>query len=319
MGMKKIGILTFWGVPNYGAFAQAYALNKVVGRIMSKEDVKHIAYLHPQHYVLYFQKKKPQALSWKNWLSRSFYLGWIDYIKDKEIKYPNFDRDWKDIPNIPFVNEKALEAYKWDILITGSDAIWEYSIPDFGNDIHLIGNKMICNRLISYAASFGDMNSTDRFASFITEGLLKYDAISVRDSTSLKIVNMLTDGRKKVSTVLDPTLLYDFKRDSEIPDSNYKNYILVYGADFSDELIRSVKEYAAKNKLIIIGAGIAPEWCDLCLPNIGPKEWIGLFKDAELVVTCAFHGLMFSINYEKKLYLIRFNMLRTDLHGLLNN
>lgn len=37
------------------------------------------------------------------------------------------------------------------------------------------------------------------------------------------------------------------------------------------------------------------------MTDIGPKEWIGMFGDAEFVVTCTFHGLMFSINFEKKI------------------
>lgn len=41
---------------NYGAFAQAYALNKLVGNILLEEDIKHIAYLHLQHCALYFCK-----------------------------------------------------------------------------------------------------------------------------------------------------------------------------------------------------------------------------------------------------------------------
>jgi len=46
-----------------------------------------------------------------------------------------------------------LEETQWDIVITGSDAIWEYSIKEFGDGVHLIGNKIKCNKLVSYAAS----------------------------------------------------------------------------------------------------------------------------------------------------------------------
>ena len=49
--MKKydIGILTFWKVPNYGTYAQAYTLQKVLEYINPTRDVKQIAHLDKKH------------------------------------------------------------------------------------------------------------------------------------------------------------------------------------------------------------------------------------------------------------------------------
>lgn len=297
--MKKIGILTFWSVPNYGAFAQAYALNKVLKSIYKDSEVKHIAYLHPSHRNLYFKKRKPILGSLKHLLNPRFYLEWLRFIFNSEIRYPAFSKDWDSIDNDLIKNAKALESSFYDIIVTGSDAIWEYSVSEFGDDIHLVGNNLCCNKLVSYAASFGDMNIDDEFKNFVAEGLNKYDQISVRDHNSKVIVNKLT-RREDVQIVLDPTLVWNFKLDKDIPESKYEKYILVYGNDFSEKLISDVKKFAQENCLTIIGAGIAPKWCDIRLTDIGPMEWIGLFKKAEFTVTCTFHGLMFSINFEKK-------------------
>ena len=51
--MKKIGILTYWGVANYGAWTQAYALNKVLTNMYPNCDVKHVAYLEQSHWNSY--------------------------------------------------------------------------------------------------------------------------------------------------------------------------------------------------------------------------------------------------------------------------
>ncbi len=297
--MKRIGILTFWGVPNYGAFAQAYALNRIVTRMCTEEDVKHIAYLHPMHVSLYFKKKRPRIEPWWRIFTPSFYIELSKYMTNPNIEYPQFQKDWDSISNTLVNNEKELEETHWDMIITGSDAIWEYSVSEFGDDIHLIGNRLNCTKLISYAASFGDMNPEDTFKPFVKEGLMNYNDISVRDTTSAQIVQNIT-GITKVPVVLDPTLLHDFKNDMNIPIPDYEDYILVYGNDFEDSLIKEVREYAEANKLKVIGAGIAPVWCDIRLVDISPKEWIGMFKNAKFTVTCTFHGLMFSINYEKK-------------------
>lgn len=295
----RIGILTFWGVPNYGAFAQAYALNKLLRRIYANADVKHLAYLHPSHQNLYFRRKKPIITSYKSVISPYYYKNLLLYHIKPRIEYPSFVNDWNSIEHVNLKNENELENYYCDVIITGSDAIWEYSVAEFGDDAHLIGNHLNCKKLISYAASFGDMNLEDDFKPFVKEGLEKYSAISVRDESSKNIVNRMLQKEKAVF-VLDPTLVWNFKADEEIPESPYSKYILVYGNSFPDKLIKRVKSFAKKERLAIVGAGIAPKWCDIRLTDIGPMAWIGLFKKADFVVTCTFHGLMFSINYEKK-------------------
>lgn len=298
--MKRIGILTFWGVPNYGAFAQAYALNKLLKKNYKDCEVKHMAYLHQKHHDLYYKKRKPTLSSVNCLLSPSFFKKCLQYYINPYKTYPEFEQDWNSIDHISLSNNKSLEDCYQDVIVTGSDAIWEFSIPEFGNDIHLIGNNLNCNKLVSYAASFGDMKPNDNFDSFIKIGLGHYDDISVRDENSRVIVNSIL-GKECAKLVLDPTLVYDFKEDTDIPKSKYDNYVLVYGNDFPQELINKVVRYARENKLSIIGAGIAPNWCDHRFTDIGPKAWIGLFRNAEFVVTCTFHGLMFGINYEKKI------------------
>lgn len=296
--MKKIGILTFWGVPNYGAFAQAYALNRIIQSLESNAEVVHMAYLDPAHKKLYFQKRKPKMERKKDLINPFFYWSYIKYIIDKNIYYPNFEKDWNKIPHTLIETKERLETEKWDVIITGSDAIWEYSIKEFGDDIHLIGNQLNCIRLYSYAASFGEMEINDNFPHFVIEGLQNYQKISVRDNMSYDIIKKLTGIEAEI--LLDPTLLYNFREDDNIPQPEYDEYILVYGNNFPPFIINEVKEYALKNHLLIIGAGIAPEWCDYRLIDLGPLQWIGMFSKAEFVVTCTFHGLMFSINYNKK-------------------
>ena len=298
--MKKIGVLTFWGVPNYGAFAQAYALNKILKDCYKNAEVVHLAYLHTKHKKLYFKKRRPKIVSARSLLSIEYYKSLIGYCLNPAIRYHEFDKDWNSIHHVLLSKKSCLEKYYCDVIITGSDAIWEYSVPAFGNDEHLIGNKLNCKKLVSYAASFGNMDPDSNFKPFIKNGLKNYDAISVRDETSRIIVDKLLSKTVAVE-VIDPTLVYDFRSDPNIPISSYERYILVYGNDFSEILINEVVGYAKEHKLTIIGAGIAPSWCDVRLTDIGPLAWIGMFQNAEFVVTCTFHGLMFSINYEKKI------------------
>lgn len=294
---KDIGILTYWGVPNYGACAQAYALQHIMTKRFPDYKTEQIGYLHKKHRKLYYQRKL-QGFRLGLLLHPKYYLHLYRHFRNRRLSYPHFEADWQAIAHCDAGTKKQLETLKYDTLITGSDAIWEFSIDDFGPDPHLIGNRLNCSNLVAYACSFGTMNAEDSFPDFVQQGLVNYKSISVRDSNSADIVERMVGKRPPI--VLDPTLLWDFQTDTRIPSAPYEKYILVYGRLFSDELIAEVKKYAKENGLQIIGAGIAPQWCDLQLSGIRPLEWIGMFRNAETVVTCTFHGMMFSLNFRKR-------------------
>lgn len=295
--LEMIGIFTFWGVPNYGAFCQAYALNKVISSV-TEEEVKHIGYLNSTHKALYWNRHKPVANGYKSFFSPNYHLGKLLFYISPNMKYPNFEESWDMIPHLNFNNEDELEKFKFRNIILGSDSIWEYSTLDFGNDKHFVGINLNADKINAYAPSFGDMSIDDYFDRFIADGIRRLDIVSVRDRSSVDIVRELIGVEPPI--VLDPTFLWDFNRDKNIKSLGFNNYILVYGDNFDDAIVKQVKNYAYVHKLKVVGAGIAPKWCDVRLTKLTPFEWIGLFRDASLVVTCTFHGLMFSIHCKKK-------------------
>ena len=298
---KSVNILTFWGVPNYGAWAQAYALRNVISEIHPEYNVRQIAFLHPEHRKLYFEKRFPKPASITTFIHPGYYRRLYEYFFKDPSKYPFFEQAWNSIPHIDISDIEQLERIECDVLVTGSDVIWQFGHNQFGDDEHLIGNNMKYNKLVAYACSFGDVNPDDNLPSFVEKGLLKYDSISVRDLNSRIIVEKYITN-KEIPIVLDPTLMYDFRNDKSIGDGRNDRYILVYGSSIPLNIVLEIKKYAIKNKCRIIGAGRtkAPTWCDERLVDIDPRGWIALFKDAEFVVTSTFHGLMFSLIYEKK-------------------
>lgn len=295
-----IGILTYWSVPNYGAFVQAYALNKILKEyVYPSRDVKHIAYLNPKHYDLYYGKETVKRTTL--WIVNPLYYKRCitSFLKNRKKKWSNFNKELHYIPHTEVMLKKELEDSHFNIIITGSDAIWEFSIPDFGDDSLLIGNGLNCKKLLSFATSFGTMLPESIFPQFVEDGLKLYDKISVRDENSAKIVEKLI--QKKPPVVLDPTLIWDFCSDLNIPAPKYQDYILVYGTNFTKNQINDIKVYAKDNKIKIISIGFKNNWCDKSLDYISPLNWIGMFKNAHIIVTCTFHGLMFGINYKKKI------------------
>lgn len=49
--------MEFWVVPNYGTFAQAYALERTMNKLFPHRDSKQIAYLNKKHYDNYYNKR----------------------------------------------------------------------------------------------------------------------------------------------------------------------------------------------------------------------------------------------------------------------
>lgn len=280
--MKKIGILTYWGVPNYGAWTQAYALNNIVKELSGNDsEVVHLNYLSKIHWNSYYEN---------------------------DIQLCNaFTYSWEEIEHSNIMTENELEEKKYDILITGSDSIWEFSHSQMGNDIHLIGNKLNAEKIISYAASFGETNRED-LEKWVADGLRNYSLITVRDYHSKKIVKELL-GNVKCEIVLDPSLLYDFVNDSKVKEPVYKKYIVVYGVVFDDEFVSDTIKLAHDNGLELISVGYINKWCDRSIKMLELRtfEWLGFFKNAEYVVTSMFHGLMVGLSFHKQ---VKFNQVQ---------
>lgn len=294
--MKQIGILTFWGVPNYGAWAQSYALNRIVKGIVNEEyEVNHINYLCQIHNDLY-------------------------YLNNLRLKNA-FDYSWREIPHTKRMNSDELSREYYDILITGSDSIWEFSLPEMGDDIHLIGNNLNSPRIISYAASFGVTSLKHNLPEYIRQGLRNYEAISVRDVNSQEVVYGMTDRKVLAPIHLDPVLLWDFKQDENVKDCIYTSYIAVYGTKWSVEFIKYAKNFAKEKKCLLISIGDNNAWCDVCMRMIELRcqEWIGMIKNAEYVFTSTYHGLLFSIAFDKQFKFDMVPYVKNRAITILNN
>ena len=271
--MRKVSILTFFGVANFGAWAQAYALNKVIQKINDKDiTVEHIAYLEKSHSDIYYKH---------------------------DIRLKNaFTYSWDEITHTAAITGDELEKKEFDILCIGSDAVWELN-PAFDDDMHLFGEKIHAGKLFSYAASFGNIMSDSIPPNIQDVDFLKFEDISVRDDNSSDIIKKLTG--KTPQLVADPVLLHDFKSDKNVRKTSFEKYILVYGVQWTDEYIYNARKYAKEHGLKLISAGYTNNWCDISLRLVELRgmEWIGLFENADRIYTSTFHGLMLGLNYGK--------------------
>lgn len=301
--LRTIGILTSWTVPNYGAFMQAYALQRIVANLFPEDKVLQIGHLNKVHYNTYYSIVDTNYRLWP--INPHFYKNTLYRIKNlSKIKHLKvFLSYFNMIPNTGNINGTNLKRKYFDIIILGSDIIWDYTQSSFGQDQFLFGNDFCAGKIISYAPSFGTVKPCNEPPSYVVKGLNGLAAISVRDENSAKLVEQYTG--KEALVVLDPTLLMDAD-DENFVRPDIKDYIIVYGSSFSPELIRGAREYADKHHLKLVCLDSLDDtfdWCDLNISqeNLSPFAWCGYFKYAEAVFTCTYHGLMFGLIFKKRI------------------
>lgn len=276
----KVGILTFHDGINHGAYMQAFSTYQFL--LQSGYDAEIIHYKNKTHHKnelkTFLITKNPLRL-WQN-------LRKISAFK-KDHAAMHLEKLVHDV--------KEIES-RYDAVVIGSDIVWNFKWEFLGQDPIYFGNGFKTTKLVSYAPSFGNVNIDDPIPSFVTEGLAKFSAISVRDNNSASLVEDVTG--KRPNLVLDPTFLIDstpFETSTRV--NTDQPYLLVYAYKLQALEIESAIRFARDNNLKIISIGYQNTWADQNIINLGPFEWLSYFKQANYVLTSTFHGTIFSLKY----------------------
>lgn len=279
--MKRIGILTFVETCNYGAFWQAYCLLNVVKKYTDGA-------VNVCNYVNPFQKRNLLiALFWR----QSPVILYYNFLK-----YYRFNMANKLLDLTPKLkNVDALS--KFDLIISGSDVIWNFKNRYFGKDPVFFGVGFNAEK-IAYAPSFGTISPDEQLPKRIVNGIRSFKKVSVRDENSQLIIKKWC--RMDVPVVLDPTLLFDLSEDIVFGGQCCEiKFVAVYGKYFTDETIAEIKKLAQKRGLKTIALGYRQNWCDSNYMHCGPMEWADYIRKSEFVMTSTFHGTIFSLIFKK--------------------
>lgn len=204
-----------------------------------------------------------------------------------------------------------------DIYLAGSDQIWNPVFQN-GKDPAFYLDFAPQNAVkASYAASFAVENIDNAWKSQIKDWLSNLDYISVRESSGVEIIHEL--GIDKVVHVADPVFLLDRKEWNKLaePIYNRKPFIFLYDFDNNKQLGKSVRNLARKNGWKVYSYLRNP-YCDRCFSQVGPREFLSLVRDAELVVSNSFHATAFSLIFEKPFWVLeRKERINTRMRDLL--
>lgn len=297
----KCGIITFHRAINYGGALQALALQRTVEKL--NVDAELIDYYAPSIEGLYRPslKQRFSYINIKRTASALLRNGTLSFNNEG---FAAFRKKYMKESANKYYNSEDLGKSDYDVYITGSDQVWSPTCAGFDKNYFLDFVKD-GKKKNSYAASFGVGDIPDNLTDEYRSLLCDYNKISVREADGAAIIKKVLD--KDVPTVLDPTLLLtkdEWK--SYADESAYRNekYILLYMIAEDEELIGKALSLAKKTgfKVYYVNDRFYKAKGVNNLRKVSPDKWIGLFMNAEYVFTNSFHGVAFSINFEKKFH-----------------
>lgn len=308
----KIGIITFNSAHNYGAVLQAWSLQTYLQKLGHEVDIVNLRLSAIDNvYVMAVKKKYVD----NRYLNAAINQARIvkrcvgDPKKYKRYRaFENFINHKLHVTKVYRNSEelKADESLVYDVLIAGSDQIWNSSLTKKVIGAYFLDFAGKEVKRISYAASIGRKELPKEEIDLIREYLRNFDYISVREINAWKAVQPLTE--KEVKIVADPTFLLE-KKDFDGLRKPYpvkEPYIYVHNVHLAkeDARLNSVAEELSLRTGLPIVSNRKEQYFSKEIKNRKfltgtPEEFIGVISEAEYVVTNSFHATVFALIYHR--------------------
>lgn len=309
MKKKQIGLLTYQNTTNFGAALQCYALFKKVEEFGNDIEVINYDNQKISHSInalsIASQRGKVKVTPLR--LMKALFI--FPLLKSKVASFRKFDKRFLKISKKSYKKEFEIQKSPpiYDIYLLGSDQLWNHNINgldttyfmDFVNDT---------SKIKTFATSFGLTEIENSKKEIYQKYLNRIPEISVREPEGKKIVKELT-GRNAVLNN-DPTFLLSKNEWEEsfniksLPNKNYVTYFLNFQTRTKCEKLLSEEKNLFKNlKRIKLAGGIKIK--DYINKNThikysnGPIEFVSSISNAKYVLTDSFHGVVFSIIFNK--------------------
>lgn len=295
----KIGILTQHFLLNYGGIIQNFALQQVLMKLGHEP----LTFEHDTCYsrTRWFLRTVKYILRTRSFRKLPVYPIYKGRIGNKNfIKFV-----LKNIKSVPVKDFTPLltAQYGIDAYVVGSDQVWRPAFnlgPRLGNMFLNFADDKV--KKLSYAASFGckEWEYTKEQEKACSKLARRFDAISVREASAVDLCK--NHFGVDASLVLDPTLLLN-KEDYENVCNNIpkkEKHIFVYSLVVGESVMTVASKVSKAQGLPIV----VKEAGGKVKKEDSIEDWFAEFRDADYVVTDSFHGMVFSIIFNKPFYII---------------
>ena len=316
----KIAIVTFYGVSNYGAMLQSYALWK---------------YLESHgHEVVFVQQRRftiKRLSLFKCLLSRTLRGARSKLLNNSRWAMSSFASKYPQTMFCRTLDDVRQATADYDAFVVGSDQVWNPVWWKSADDlpIAMLDFAPEGKPRISYAVSFGNKDwPTPENMRQVGECLKKFTKISVREQSGIDLVRSLS-GRSDAICLLDPTLLHTAEfyqkeiigESARCPAGRASPYIFRYILGWDDEAFSNQALERVKGKLEIsqvqsvgvLARDIKTFVRRFVCGRISVPEWVASVHGATFVFTDSFHGTVFSILFHKPFVTL---LLRGEMRGM---
>lgn len=293
---KKIALMTWHHVTNYGTALQALALKRTIEGM--GYDVDLIEYRRKGEAPL---RKRRVFSEIKKLSRRGRHIPTSSAFYDYKSSFQEFyDNNFKYTEPCEYNQDFQQLCVEYDAFVCGSDQIWG---PEWLDGRFFLDFVTDPNRKIAYAPSIGVSNINDKnVAETMAELLKSFKKISVRETTGCKIVKELT-GLNAINAS-DPVLLLKSQEWEEmlVDSRNDDKYVLIFFLKNNEAYFSSATKIA-ENMGIKVKVFHCTQSEDNAYANIdsaSPQEFLTLIHDASYVCTDSFHVMMFSLIFNKQ-------------------
>nr|WP_302229497.1 polysaccharide pyruvyl transferase family protein [uncultured Prevotella sp.] len=315
----RIAITTWHSGPNAGTFFQVFGLYKYLSdRGHHVEVIEYHHSNHPEDYLprgwYYYVSQLPGLVKRKiqqRGTKKAFETNTALFKQDIEVRDRRFAEMYGKMLYTKKVNsEDDFQKLNddFDAFIVGSDQVWNASMLNRRYLLDYVSEGKI---KASYAPSMGTGQVLPYQRKMFKKYLKSYNYISTREKKLADILNK--ELEQNVEHVLDPSMLIskdEYLQMAHLPEQ-FKSgtYLLCYFMPNNEKQRKQVVDYAKKHNLkIVMMAMFANDYAFKdaeIYTAAGPCEFLGLIANAAAVFTSSFHCTIFSILFNKNLFVFQ--------------
>jgi len=300
MPKNKIGILTLPINNNYGGIIQLAALYN----FLESNDIEAIWIdkRHPENRVKHLLKRVIEINPFykiydpKNFKTIKLFFKQVEPFFNTHLKV-------KTKPIYSTKNLKKLTS-DFDGFIVGSDQVWRLEYIKSNYPTYFLDFVSHKSKKIAYAASFGkDIWEGNEESIIKIQSLIKkFNLVTIREDTGVDVCKNIFNYDDAIH-VLDPSFLPNLNFYKSLINTitfSHKIELFNYVLDASKKCNQIVGEISSKLNL-----SINKIYLNNSNKSSNPIEnWLAHFYYSDFVVTDSFHGLVFSIIFNKQFIII---------------
>lgn len=300
----NIKTITCHDVYNVGASLQAYALARYLKALGHDTEIIDYKPDYLRHFTLFgsVSEKFDYPI-----IRQAYYIAKLPgrlraKFSQRKKEYDLFTKKFLPVTAKTYRSNSELKQAPpaADIFFAGSDQIWNTVFSNGKDPAFYLDFVSDAAVKASYAASFATEKLDEKYEKIIKKRLIRFDYISVRESSGVKIVRQLG---LNATQVLDPVFLLNKDDWLQIEkDLNLNQpYILFYDFDNNEKMREFTVRLAKKNNCKVFSI-LPSEIADSCFAHEGPAAFIYLIRNAQMIVSNSFHATAFSLIFKKQFY-----------------